>query len=40
VGFLLIGVGLLFYPLNEARMKTIQGELQEKHAMAAASPLS
>jgi GPH family glycoside/pentoside/hexuronide:cation symporter len=40
VGFLLIGVGLLFYPLNESRMKTIQAELQEKHAKAAAAPLA
>jgi GPH family glycoside/pentoside/hexuronide:cation symporter len=40
VGFMMIGVGLLFYPLNEARMKTIQAELQEKHAKAAAAPLS
>jgi Na+/melibiose symporter-like transporter len=37
---MMIGVGLLFYPLNEARMKTIQAELQEKHAKAAAAPLS
>jgi GPH family glycoside/pentoside/hexuronide:cation symporter len=40
VGFLLIAVGLLFYPLNEARMKTIQGELQEKHAKTAAAQLA
>ena len=33
VGFLLIAVGLLFYPLNEAKMKTIQGELQARHSV-------
>jgi GPH family glycoside/pentoside/hexuronide:cation symporter len=32
VAFLLTGVGLLFYPLNEARMKKLQGELQERQA--------
>jgi GPH family glycoside/pentoside/hexuronide:cation symporter len=39
-GFILIGVCLLFYPLNEARMKTIQGELQERHEKAPAARLS
>jgi GPH family glycoside/pentoside/hexuronide:cation symporter len=32
--FLLTGVGLLFYPLNEARMKKLQGELQARQAKA------
>jgi GPH family glycoside/pentoside/hexuronide:cation symporter len=32
VAFLLTGVGLLFYPLNEARMKKMQGELQARQA--------
>jgi GPH family glycoside/pentoside/hexuronide:cation symporter len=32
-GFLLTGVGLLFYPLNEARMKKLQGELQARQAV-------
>ena len=31
-GFLLTGVGLIFYPLSEARMKELQGELQARHA--------
>ena len=30
VGFLLTGLGMIFYPLNEARMKKLQGELQER----------
>lgn len=30
-GFLLTGLGLIFYPLNESRMKTLQGELQARH---------
>ncbi len=38
-GFLLIGVGLLFYPLNEARMKKLQGELQERQAKGEAVAL-
>jgi len=38
-GFLLTGVGLLFYPLNEARMKKIQGELRERQAKAEAVAL-
>jgi GPH family glycoside/pentoside/hexuronide:cation symporter len=33
VAFLLTGVGLLFYPLNEARMKKMQGELQARQAV-------
>jgi GPH family glycoside/pentoside/hexuronide:cation symporter len=32
VTFVLTGVGLFFYPLNEARMKKLQGELQARHA--------
>ncbi len=36
VGFLLTGLGLIFYPLNEARMKKLQGELQGRHAKAEA----
>ena len=31
-GFLLTGVGLIFYPLSEARMKKLQSELQARHA--------
>jgi GPH family glycoside/pentoside/hexuronide:cation symporter len=31
-GFLLTGLGLVFYPLNEARMKKLQGELQVRQA--------
>ncbi|MGA2672793.1 MAG: glycoside-pentoside-hexuronide (GPH):cation symporter [Terracidiphilus sp.] len=38
-GFLLTGLGLLFYPLNEARMKKMQGELQERQAKAEAVAL-
>ncbi|MFZ1083563.1 MAG: MFS transporter [Terracidiphilus sp.] len=30
VGFLLTGLGMIFYPLNEARMKKMQGELQAR----------
>ncbi|MGA3370543.1 MAG: MFS transporter [Terracidiphilus sp.] len=37
--FLLTGVGLFFYPLNEARMKKLQGELQERQAKADALAL-
>ncbi|MGP8173327.1 MAG: MFS transporter [Terracidiphilus sp.] len=37
VAFLLTGVGLLFYPLNEARMKKMQGELQARQATAQAA---
>jgi GPH family glycoside/pentoside/hexuronide:cation symporter len=29
-GFLLTGLGMIFYPLNEARMKKMQGELQAR----------
>jgi GPH family glycoside/pentoside/hexuronide:cation symporter len=36
VGFLATGVGLFFYPLNEARTKKIQGELQARQAAAQA----
>ena len=32
-GFLLTGLGLVFYPLNEARMKKLQGELQARQAV-------
>ncbi|MGD0546339.1 MAG: MFS transporter [Terracidiphilus sp.] len=32
-GFLLTGLGMIFYPLNEARMKKIQGELQARQAI-------
>ncbi|MGA2348955.1 MAG: MFS transporter [Terracidiphilus sp.] len=32
VGFLLTGLGMIFYPLNEARMKKMQGELQARQA--------
>jgi GPH family glycoside/pentoside/hexuronide:cation symporter len=38
-GFLLTGAGLVFYPLNEARMKKMQGELQERQAKAEAVAL-
>ena len=31
-GFLLTGVGMIFYPLSEVRMKKLQGELQARHA--------
>jgi GPH family glycoside/pentoside/hexuronide:cation symporter len=31
-GFFLTGVGLIFYPLSETRMKKVQGELQARHA--------
>jgi GPH family glycoside/pentoside/hexuronide:cation symporter len=31
-GFLLTGLGMIFYPLNEARMKKMQGELQARQA--------
>jgi GPH family glycoside/pentoside/hexuronide:cation symporter len=31
-GFLLTGLGMIFYPLNEARMKKMQGELQVRQA--------
>jgi GPH family glycoside/pentoside/hexuronide:cation symporter len=31
-GFLLTGLGLFFYPLNEARMHKIQGDLREKQS--------
>jgi GPH family glycoside/pentoside/hexuronide:cation symporter len=37
VAFLLTGVGLLFYPLNEARMKKMQGELQVRQAQGEAA---
>jgi GPH family glycoside/pentoside/hexuronide:cation symporter len=30
VGFLLTGLAMIFYPLNEARMKKLQGELQAR----------
>jgi GPH family glycoside/pentoside/hexuronide:cation symporter len=33
VGFLLTGVAMLFYPLNEARMKKLQGELPARQAV-------
>jgi GPH family glycoside/pentoside/hexuronide:cation symporter len=32
VGFLLTGLGMIFYPLSEARMKKMQGELQARQA--------
>ncbi|MGA3344009.1 MAG: MFS transporter [Terracidiphilus sp.] len=32
-GFLLTGLGLFFYPLNEARMRKMQGELQARQAI-------
>lgn len=38
VGFFLTGVGLLFYPLSEDRMKKLQGELQARHAVSEAVP--
>jgi GPH family glycoside/pentoside/hexuronide:cation symporter len=31
-GFLLTGLGMILYPLNEARMKKLQGELQTRQA--------
>jgi GPH family glycoside/pentoside/hexuronide:cation symporter len=31
-GFLLTGLGMIFYPLNEARMKKMQGELKVRQA--------
>jgi GPH family glycoside/pentoside/hexuronide:cation symporter len=34
VGFLLTGLGMVVYPLNEARMKKMQGELQARQAKA------
>ena len=34
VGFLLTGLGMVVYPLNEARMKKLQGELQARQAKA------
>jgi GPH family glycoside/pentoside/hexuronide:cation symporter len=37
VAFLLTGVGLLFYPLNEARMKKMQGELLVRQAKGEAA---
>jgi len=37
VAFLLTGVGLLFYPLNEARTKKIQSELQARQAATQAA---
>ena len=40
VAFLLTGVGLIFYPLNEARMKKMQGELQARQAKAEAAALA
>ena len=36
-GFLLTGVGLIFYPLSEARMKKLQGELQARQATGGAA---
>ncbi|MGD0831837.1 MAG: MFS transporter [Terracidiphilus sp.] len=36
VAFLLTGVGLLFYPLSEVRMKKLQGELAERQSSAQA----
>jgi GPH family glycoside/pentoside/hexuronide:cation symporter len=36
VGFLLTGVAMLFYPLNEARMKKLQGELQARQTSSEA----
>jgi GPH family glycoside/pentoside/hexuronide:cation symporter len=38
-GFLLTGLGMIFYPLNEARMKKLQGELQARQAKADAVAL-
>jgi GPH family glycoside/pentoside/hexuronide:cation symporter len=32
-GFLLTGLGMVLYPLNEARMKKLQGELQARQAV-------
>jgi GPH family glycoside/pentoside/hexuronide:cation symporter len=40
VAFLLTGVGLLFYPLNEARMKKMQSELQTRQVKAEAAALA
>jgi GPH family glycoside/pentoside/hexuronide:cation symporter len=37
VAFLLTGVGLFFYPLNEVRMKYLQGELQARQAKGEAA---
>jgi GPH family glycoside/pentoside/hexuronide:cation symporter len=37
VAFLLTGVGLFFYPLNEARMKKMQGELEARQAISGAA---
>ncbi len=34
VGFLLTGLGMVVYPLNEVRMKKMQGELQARQAKA------
>ena len=39
-GFLLTGVAMLFYPLNESRMKTLQSELQARHAKPGAVAVS
>ncbi|MGD0902702.1 MAG: glycoside-pentoside-hexuronide (GPH):cation symporter [Terracidiphilus sp.] len=39
VGFLLTGLGMILYPLNEARMKKLQGELQARHAATEAADL-
>jgi GPH family glycoside/pentoside/hexuronide:cation symporter len=36
VGFLLTGLGMAFYPLNEARMKKLQGELQARQTSSEA----
>jgi glycoside/pentoside/hexuronide:cation symporter, GPH family len=36
-GFLLTGLGMIFYPLNEARMKKMQGELQVRQAKGEAA---
>jgi len=32
-GFLLTGLGMILYPLNEARMKKLQGELQARQTV-------
>jgi GPH family glycoside/pentoside/hexuronide:cation symporter len=37
VGFLLTGLGMIFYPLNEARMKKMQGELQLRQVKGGAA---
>ena len=36
VGFLLTGLGMILYPLNEARMKKLQSELQARQAQTEA----